>query len=38
LIGHGEATPSDADVGVAISEPDDEVPGLLERARAASNL
>ena len=27
----------DADVGLAISEPDDEVPGLLERARAARN-
>ena len=28
----------DADVGLAISEPDDEVPGLLERARAARSF
>jgi len=28
----------DADVGLAISEPDDEVPGLLARARAARSF
>jgi hypothetical protein len=28
----------DADVGLAISEPDDEVPGLLKRARAARSF